>query len=195
MIQINLLPVKATKKRESAKQLFSLYLLSIVLVLLIMGYLWYAKKGEIDMLNRRLTQLQQEVKQYEKYEAMLQEMTKKKEAIEKKRNVILDLKKDRDAVVRIMALLSIQVPPDKLWFERFSQSGNSIALDGVALSNEAIVEFMRNLESSPYVQKGSVNLTHSRQTTLSNRKLREFQVTYRFYPFSEIQKQTKTQPS
>ncbi|NLI81689.1 MAG: hypothetical protein GX443_08380 [Deltaproteobacteria bacterium] len=195
MIQINLLPVKAKKKRESARQLFSFYLLSIVLALLVMGYLWYAKKGEISMLNGRLAQLQQEIKQYEKYDAMLQEMTKKKEAIEKKRNVILDLKKDRDSIVRVMALLSIQVPPDKVWFERLSQSGNSIALDGVALSNEAIVEFMRNLESSPYVQKGSVNLTHSRQTTMSNRKLREFQVTYRFYPFSEVQKEGKAQPS
>jgi len=194
MIQINLLPVKAKKRKESAKQLFSLYLLSIVLAALIMGYLWYAKNSEIAMLEKRLAQLQQEVQQYAKYEGMLQEMTKKKESIEKKRNVIYDLQKDRDSIVRIMALLSVQIPPEKLWFERLSQSGNSVSLDGVALSNEAIVEFMRNLESSPYVQKGSVNLTHSRQTTMSNKKLREFQVTYRFYPFSEVQKM-KTQPS
>ncbi|NTV41867.1 MAG: hypothetical protein HGA63_01055 [Syntrophobacteraceae bacterium] len=194
MIQINLLPVKAKKRKESAKQLFSLYLLSIVLAALIMGYLWYAKNSEIAMLEKRLAQLQQEVQQYAKYEGMLQEMTKKKESIEKKRNVIFDLQKDRDSIVRIMALLSVQIPPEKLWFERLSQSGNSVSLDGVALSNEAIVEFMRNLESSPYVQKGSVNLTHSRQTTMSNKKLREFQVTYRFYPFSEVQKM-KTQPS
>lgn len=195
MIQINLLPVKAKKKRESAKQLFSLYLLSIVLAALIMGYLWYAKNNEIVTLEKRLTQLQEEAKQYAKYDAMLQEMTKKKEAIEKKKNVIFDLQKDRDAIVRIMALLSVQVPPEKLWFERLSQSGNAISLDGVALSNEAIVEFMRNLESSPYIQKGSVNLTHSRQTTMSNKKLREFQVTYKFYPYSEVANLIKTQPS
>lgn len=195
MIQINLLPVKAKKKRESAKQLFSLYLLSIVLAALIMGYLWYSKNNEIATLEKRLVQLQEEAKQYAKYDAMLQEMTKKKESIEKKKNVIFDLQKDRDAIVRIMALLSVQIPPEKLWFERLSQSGNSISLDGVALSNEAIVEFMRNLESSPYIQKGSVNLTHSRQTTMSNKKLREFQVTYKFYPFSEVLKLIKTQPS
>lgn len=195
MIQINLLPVKAKKKRESAKQLFSLYLLCIVLAALIMGYLWYSKNNEIATLEKRLVQLQEEAKQYAKYDAMLQEMTKKKESIEKKKNVIFDLQKDRDAIVRIMALLSVQIPPEKLWFERLSQSGNSISLDGVALSNEAIVEFMRNLESSPYIQKGSVNLTHSRQTTMSNKKLREFQVTYKFYPFSEVLKLIKTQPS
>jgi type IV pilus assembly protein PilN len=65
----------------------------------------------------------------------------------------------------------------------------------VALSNESIADFMRNLESSPYVEKGSVNLTHSRQKVISNMKLREFQVTYRFYPFSEVQKQLKAQAS
>jgi hypothetical protein len=45
------------------------------------------------------------------------------------------------------------------------------------------------------VEKGSVNLTHSRQKVISNMKLREFQVTYRFYPFSEVQKQLKAQAS
>lgn len=195
MIQINLLPVKARKRRETAKQFFSLYLLSILLAFLVMGYMWYSKNNDIASFNNRLGQLQQEVNQYAKFEAMLQEMNKKKELIDKKRNVILDLQKDRDAIVRILALLSVQVPPEKLWFERLAQTGNSVTLDGVALSNEAIVEFMRSLESSPYIQKGSVNLTHSRQTTMSNKKLREFQVTYRFYPFSEVQKQMKTQPS
>jgi len=47
---------------------------------------------------------------------------------------------------------------------------------------------MRNLESSPYVIKGTVNLTHSRQTRINNLKLREFQITYQYIPFSQVQK-------
>jgi Tfp pilus assembly protein PilN len=66
-------------------------------------------------------------------------------------------------------------------------------LNGIAQSNEAVVELMRNLEASPYIQKGSVNLIHSRQSLVSDMKLREFQITYRFFPFSEIVQQAKGQ--
>jgi len=195
MIQINLLPVRARKKKESVRQFVSIYLLSVVFALSAIGYIWISQSKEIEILNKRLTQVQQEVSKYAKYEAMLKEMQKQKEIIDKKRTVIQNLQKDRDAIARIFALLSIQVPPDKMWFERFSQTANSITLEGIALSNEAVAEFMRNLESSPFVIKGSVNLTHSRQTLISNVKLREFHIVYRFLPFSEVQKQLKAQGS
>jgi type IV pilus assembly protein PilN len=71
------------------------------------------------------------------------------------------------------------------------QAGNSVTIDGVAQSNEAIVEFMRNLESSPFIEKGSVNLVHSKQLAVKDMKLREFQLTYRYYLFSEVQKKSK----
>lgn len=195
MIQINLLPIRARKKQESVRQFISVYLLSIALLLSAIGYIWTYQNKEIDRLSKRLAQVQQEVNQYVKYEARLKEMQKQKQVIDKKRTVIQDLQKDRDTIARILVLLSIQIPQNKMWFERFTQTANSITLEGIALSNEAIAEFMRNLETSPYTVKGSVNLTHSRQTLVSTMKLREFQITYRFLPFSEVQKQLKAQGS
>lgn len=195
MIQINLLPIRTRKKRELARQFVSVYLLTIVLVCAAMAYIWFDNAREIDSLNSRLSQVQREVEQYKKFEALLQELTKKKEIVDKKRSIISDLQKDRDSIVRILALLSVQIPPEKMWFDRLVQAGNSMTLDGVALSNEAIVEFMRNLESSPYVEKGSVNLVHSRQTVVSDKKLREFQLNYRFFSFSDVQKRLKSQAS
>ena len=126
--------------------------------------------------------LQQEVSKYAKFELALQQLTKRKELVDRKRQIIKDLQNDRDAVVRMLALLSIQVPPEKMWFDKLAQTGNSVTLEGVAQSNEAIVEFMRNLESSPYIEKGSINLVQSRQFAVKEMKLREFQLTYRFYP-------------
>jgi type IV pilus assembly protein PilN len=139
--------------------------------------------------------VKQEVSKYAQYEKMLNDLKVRKEIVDKKRNVIRNLQKDRDVVVRMMALLSVQLPEQEMWFERFTQSGNTITLNGMALSNDAIAEFMRNLEGSPYIEKGTVNLTHSRQVLMSDMKLREFQVTYRFFPFSEVQKTLKAQAS
>ncbi len=191
MIQINLLPVRLKKRQEGARQFQSIYFLTIGLSLAIIGYLWFSKANEIDMLQKRLSFLQQEVGKLAKYDQMLQQLTKKKELVDKKRQLVKDLKADRDSVIRMLAMLSVQVPPEKLWFEKLAQTQNTVTLDGIAQSNEAIVEFMRNLESSPYVEKGSINLVMSKQFAMKEIKLREFQLTYRYYPFSEVQKRTK----
>jgi type IV pilus assembly protein PilN len=191
MIQVNLIPVRAQKRRENVRQFVSIYLLSVVLLLLMIGYTWNSLHSEAELSERRLTQLRNEVNQYAKFEAMLKDLQQKKETIDKKREIIKSLQDDRDKVVRILALLSVEMPADKIWFEKLSLSGNSMTLNGVALSNEAIAEFMRNLELSPYVEMGSVNLVLSRQISLSDMKLREFQLAYRFLPFSAVQQRLK----
>jgi len=191
MIQINLLPVRLQKRKEGARQVASIYLLSIVLAGAIMGFLWIHYDGEIKARKNELSSLRQEVGKYARFEAALQQIQKSKELVDKKRQVITELQGDRDAVVRMLALLSIQVPAEKMWFDKLTQTGASVTLDGVAQSNEAIVEFMRNLESSPYIEKGSINLVLSRQFAVKEMKLREFQLTYRFHPYSEVQKKLK----
>jgi len=191
MIQINLLPVRVQKRKEGARQIASIYLLTIVLAMAIIGFLWISYNQDIASRQNELSALQQEVGKYAKFESELQQLSKRKDLIDRKLLIIKDLQGDRDAVVRMLALLSIQVPPEKMWFDKLAQTGNSVTLEGVAQSNEAIVEFMRNLESSPYIEKGSINLVLSRQLAVKEIKLREFQLTYRFYPYSEVQKKLK----
>lgn len=193
MIQINLMPVRARRKKENIRQFISVYFLSVVLLGCAMGYFWMSMRSEIQSLDRRLNQLKTEVSQYAKFDVMLKELKKKKETIDKKRNVIQGLQDDRDRVVRMLAMLSVETPSDKISFERLSLTGNSVTLNGIALSNEAIAEFMRNLEFSPYIEKGSVNLVLSRQVEKSTMKLREFQLAYRFFPFSVVEKKLQAE--
>jgi type IV pilus assembly protein PilN len=193
MIQINLLPVRARKKKEDVRQQISIYFLSLFLAIVVMGYLWISQKSQIGSLKQQQSNLQQEVNKYAVYEKMLQDMAREKEVVEKKRATIQALQKDRDEAVRALAVLSVEVPPDKIWFDKLTKTAGNITLSGFAVSNEAIVELMRNLESSPYVAKGSVSLSRSRQSVVSNTKLREFELTYRFFPFSEVQNQLKVQ--
>lgn len=191
MIQINLLPVRVQKRKEGARKFASIYLLTVCLALAVIGALWITYANQISARQSELAVIQQEVNKYAKYEAALQELTKRKELIDKKRQTIAELQNDRDSVVRMLALLSIQVPPEKMWFNKLVQTSNSVTIEGVAQTNEAIVEFMRNLESSPYIEKGSINLVQSKQLAIKEMKLRDFQLTYRFYPFSEVQKKLK----
>ncbi len=191
MIQINLLPVRVQKRKEGARQFASIYLLTVVLAMAVIGYLWISYDREISARQNELSAVQQEVKKYAGFESALQQLKQQKELVDRKRAIIKDLQSDRDSVVRMLALLSIVVPPDKMWFDKLTQTGNSVTVDGVAQSNEAIVEFMRNLEVSPYIEKGSVNLVLSKQYVVKEMKLREFQLSYHFYPYSEVQKKSK----
>jgi type IV pilus assembly protein PilN len=193
MIRINLLPVRAQIRKESVRQLISIYLLSVAFLVVGILYLWVNQSYQISSLSTHLQSVQAEVAKYAKYDKMLKELQAKKEILEKKRQAIVELQQDRDKLVRVMALLSVYIPPERLWFEKLSQAGGTITVEGVALSNETIAEFMRNLESSPYVDKGSVNLVHSRLTTVAGMRLREFRMTCIVAPFSAVQERIKAQ--
>lgn len=195
MIQINLLPARIRKKRDNVSQFLYAYGLCVIAALFIIAILWYFQSSEISGLNARLEQLKVEVNKYAKFEQILKDLKQKIALVEKKKGVISGLQTDRDTMVRMMALVSVLIPPEEMWFEKFTQSVNKLTLDGVALNNEVLAEFLRNLEASPYIEKGSVNLTHSRQKVFSNQKLREFQITCRFFPFSEMMKRLKAQAS
>ncbi len=191
MIQINLIPEKVRKTRDTTRQFIALYVSSMVLATLGVGYLWHSMNHEKASLERQVSRLDREIQKYAKYDRMLRDLTQKAEVIEKKTSIIQSLQKDRDTMVRVLAALSVELPADKMWFERLNQSGNTVTLDGTALNNESIVEFMRNLESSPMVERGSVHLTHSRRVRVNESNLREFRISYRFFSFSQMQAQAK----
>jgi type IV pilus assembly protein PilN len=191
MIRINLLPFRVRIRKENVRQFISVYLLSVVLVLVSICYLWIRQNNQISVLDSRLKELTREADAFARYEKILQELMRKKEIIETKRRVIHDLQKDRDKLVRILALMSISLPAERVWFEKLLQSGNSITVEGIALSNETIAEFMRNLEVSPYVVRGSINLVHSRLTAMGGMKLREFRLTCTLLSYSDFQEKLK----
>ena len=191
MIRINLLPFRVRIRKENVRQFISVYLLSVVLVLVSICYLWIRQNNQVSVLDSRLKELTREADSFAKYEKILQELMRKKEIIETKRRVIHDLQKDRDKLVRILALMSISLPAERVWFDKLLQSGNSITVEGIALSNETIAEFMRNLEVSPYVVRGSINLVHSRLTAMGGMKLREFRLTCTLLSYSDFQEKLK----
>jgi len=191
MIRINLLPFRVRIRKENVRQFISVYLLSVVLVLVSICFLWIRQNNQISVLDSRLKELTREADSFARYEKILQELMRKKEIIETKRRVIQDLQKDRDKLVRILALMSISLPAERVWFDKLLQSGNSITVEGVALSNETIAEFMRNLEVSPYVVRGSINLVHSRLTAMGGMKLREFRLTCSLLSYSDFQEKLK----
>jgi type IV pilus assembly protein PilN len=186
MIRINLLPAEKKPIRSTARQYLILFAVSVLLTAVAIAFIWTGQAREIQRLQQRESALKAEAAKYAKYEKILQELKQQRETIEKKKEIIRGLERDRDKMARVLALLSLWVPAERVWFESLTVTDNKVEVSGIALSNESVAEFMRNLEQSPFVVRGSVVLAHSKQTAMGDRKLREYRLTWSMMPYSQV---------
>ncbi|RLB06173.1 MAG: hypothetical protein DRG59_08180 [Deltaproteobacteria bacterium] len=186
MIRINLLPVKTQAKIETGSKQILAFAGIVLLCILIVGVLWFSQKNKIRALEPKAKALRAELAKYKGVDARLKRLKKNKEQVLKRIEIIKQLQKNRDSLVRILAMLTETVPKEKIWFNKLEERGKAITIHGVALSNEAISQFMRNLERSIYVGYGRVNLIESAQKIIAGRKLRSFKLRFLFRTPSEI---------
>jgi type IV pilus assembly protein PilN len=175
MIRINLLPVRAARKKESIRLQVTVFFLLVVLVVTAMGGIWFSKTQKIADLNGRIETAQIYL---QKYKAAVKEANKIKEELQKlqqKMDVIDQLEADRAGPVRFMDALTSVVVPEKMWLTSLSQGKGQMTLSGVAIDNKTVADFMTNLEKSALF--GVVDLISSRQINVDERKYKEFTVT------------------
>lgn len=174
MIKINLLPVRAAKKKETMRQAISVAVLSLVFVLIIIGYFHVSIGKQIADVNSRTASAQDELN---KTKAQIGEVAKFKEAkkaVEDKLGVIETLKKAKAGPVKMLDELS-RITPEKLWINSFKEKGGGIEMDGVAISNEVVAQFMTELEKSEYFK--DVELIQTEQVDQGAMKLKKFNLT------------------
>ena len=165
MIKINLLPVKrAAKKAKVAVDtaMFQLVVgLGIVLVFVgACGYRWQMLVDEValktqikESKTKELDALKKKVQEVEDYE-------KNKRLLEDKNRIIEQLRKNQGGPVRLLDYLSQSLDPLKIWLT--SVDGDAqVAINGKALTNDDIVQFIRNLQQSGFFT--DVMLEESRQ--------------------------------
>lgn len=118
-------------------------------------------------LNRTIHQLDSSIeaatKEYEKLKPIIEEVKQfkaRKAELEKKLNLINQLKANQQGPVHIMDELSNCIP-DLLWLDRMNLKGNTITLQGKAFNPNAVSEFIEKLYASPYF--GEPNLQEIRE--------------------------------
>lgn len=176
MIKINLLPVRAAKKKETLRQQISIAVMSLVFILIIIGYLDYTIGKKIVEVNAQLATAGEELT---KTKAQIGEVSKFKEAkkvLENKLGVIETLKKGKAGPVKMLDELSSLIP-EKLWLNSFKEQGGSISLDGTAISNEVIAQFMTELEKSSNFK--DIELVVTEQVEQGGLKMKKFSLTGR----------------
>ncbi len=173
MIRINLIRGKRKKKREF--NLESLYLLVPVLVLVGVFLVHQSMTRKIDTLNAdigkasaRIELLKKEIGEVEKFKA-------RKAELQKKVDIISNLQKGRVGPVGLLDAIS-SATPENSWIEKMTLQGKNISLEGVAMNNTVVADFMNALTANK--QFRDVALGTADQTTLSGTKLVKFNLKF-----------------
>lgn len=174
MVRINLLPVRASKKKETAKQQMAILAVSALIVLLAgLGLYVYAQakikatKAEIEKSESDLQQLKSKIGE-------LENIKKLKDDVTKKLDVLGQLRKGKTGPVRRLATLS-DAAPDKLWITKYTESGQGVSIGGIALDEDLIASLMRHLQGSEDFT--NVELVVSEQTEIDGVKAKRFELT------------------
>jgi type IV pilus assembly protein PilN len=171
MIEINLLPVRAARKRESLRFQLTMFSLILAFVLIIITYMsWSANKRDAR-IETQLKLVQEDLIRLNKEVGEIDELKQRKAKLEQKLAVIKDLDKGRLRAAYILGELS-QRTPEKVWIESLDKSGKDLKIAGVALDNETIANFMDVLGRSKYFT--GVELEVTEQINRGGLKLMSF---------------------
>lgn len=176
MIRINLLPVRAAKKKETALQQLFIAGSSILVVLVIVVALWLVKLGQISGTQNDINAANAKISELKTKIGKLDEIKKLKDEVKKKLDVLSQLRKNKTGPATRLATLS-DVTPDQLWIESYKELGIDIKISGLAYNEELIAQFIRALEASPEYEK--VDLVVSEQKDVSGVKLKHFDLTFK----------------
>ncbi|HEX7408231.1 MAG TPA: PilN domain-containing protein [Candidatus Binatia bacterium] len=149
MIRINLLPTKEAQLAMGRRQQLSLALLGLALAVLVMIIPYILQAHKLSGLDQGINQLQVEISKLEQQTREVRDLDKKRNELQAKLKVIEDLKQKRIGPVRILEDLSAATP-EKLWLVEFSDVNGAATITGMALDNQTIAVFMRQLQNSKY---------------------------------------------
>ncbi len=173
MIRINLIRGKRKKRREFNLQ--SLYLLVPVLVLVGVFLVHQAMARKVEALESdirkataRIELLKKEIGEVEKFKA-------RKAELQKKVDIISNLQKGRVGPVGVLDAISAATPENS-WIDKMTLQGSNISLDGVAMSNTVVADFMNALTAKG--QFRDVVLGSADQATVSGTKLVKFNLKF-----------------
>src|SRR6185369_6802819 len=147
MIKINLLPVRAAKKKETAKQQLSIFLLTVIAVLLIALGIYSITLAKISAAKDEISKSEQEIKRLKEKIGEIDNIKKFQAEVKKKLDILNQLRTNKTGPATRLAKLSDAVP-EKLWLTKYAESGEKVSLAGVAFNEEIIAAFMRNLQAS-----------------------------------------------
>lgn len=177
MIRINLLPFRAARKKENIRRQVSIFLLSLVFVVIVATWFNYLLSGKIDVLDQQITETKAQVDKYNEINKEIAEIQKKLAVLNKKIEVIQSLDLTRKAPVTLLDDMSRLNVEKRMWLTGLEEKSGSVKVTGIALDNPTVAEYMTRIESVDKYADVKL-LSISQDTSVEGLKLKRFDIRF-----------------
>ncbi|MBF0100053.1 MAG: PilN domain-containing protein [Desulfobacterales bacterium] len=146
MIKINLLPYKKARVQDNIREQMLMLVITAVITLAICIFVHVKLTNQIDELNQNIKVATAEKEKYEAQAKQLDEIKQKLEILAKKIQVMDDLELGKREAVLLLDMMTQTVIPKRMYFTGFDFVGGVVNIDGSALDNKTVADFMTKLE-------------------------------------------------
>lgn len=173
MIRINLLGDKVDNRAMVAAS-STVYFGSILATLAFCFILHSSLSSKLNSLKSEKGNLQVKLSKLQAQTVEVKNLEEKRATLKEKLTTIATLKARKQGPVHVLYDINISVP-ERAWLEKIDQvESNSISIEGVAIDDQTVSEFMKKLESSESFNKQKVELVHTTQMIQEDNKLKRF---------------------
>jgi type IV pilus assembly protein PilN len=173
MIKINLLPIRATKKKETARQQLLIFVFSLVAFLVLAAAVYSMELIKIKSAKDDIEKSNKEIQRLKTVIGEIDSIKKLQDEVKKKLDVLSRLRQEKTGPAIRMAKLS-DATPEKLWLTKYTENNGKVSISGIAFNEELIAAFMRNLQTTD--EFINVELLVSEQVELSGVKAKKFDI-------------------
>lgn len=194
MIKINLIPFRDIEKKENIRRQVTIAILSVMLVMMAMAYYHMHLKNTIVDMTAKIESTKMELASAEKEAKEVDKIKQELNKLNTKIKVIKTIEANRKASIKMLdhmtkmvgeqtSAVESETSPDKigkpvkrLWFTSFQANGPNININGIALDNKTVADFMTRLETSKTYN--NVTLNTLKKESVNNLNLKSFVITF-----------------
>ncbi len=175
MIKINLLPFRAARRKENVRRQVSVFFLLVIFSIVVLVYYTGHLKSKIEKIEHQNDAIAKEITQYKKKSDRVDQIKGQLAILEKKVDIINDLKKQRKKPLKILDSMTQLVVAERMWLRSLNINSTTVSITGIAFDNKTVADFMENLGNSPLF--GDIDLKNLKMTSVNNLQMKSFELT------------------
>ena len=176
MIRLNLLPHREQKRQARRREFVTLSIGLAILAAAIVALGHVVLGNQTDNQNSRNALIKSEIAKLDEQIKEIDKLREQTLALLSRKQIVETLQTNRTEAVHLIDQVVRQLP-DGIYLRLVKQSDNKVTLIGYAQSNARVSTLMRNIESSPWLEKPALVEIKSVQLPNVAGKVNEFTLT------------------
>ncbi len=161
MIRINLLPVRASRRKQAGRQQLAVIAGALVVALVANGVWSRTRAADLAARERQMRATRDAIAQLERIIGEVKTLKAQQAAVKDKLAVLAKLKEGRQGPVRVLDELA-GIVPKKLWLKKLDEKAGTVTFDGTAETIDDVSLFLSALKRSQYFSAPELRKTSAK---------------------------------